>query len=99
MSESVWIALFLLVAGIAVSLVSTLFSKLQDEMQALDAASRLRHEEVMLALQGYVGREPCRDKHLVLEKRLDEHASRLRKLEEKERDKENRDFRRRSSRG
>lgn len=82
MSEDVWIALFLLVAGIAVSLVSTLFSRLQDEMKSLSADGKLRHEEVMSALNGYVERKPHMEKHMVIEKRLDEHSSRLRRLEE-----------------
>lgn len=81
-----WIALFLLVAGIAVSLVSTLFGKLQDEIKSMSADGKRRHEEVMFALQGYVEREPHMEKHVAIEKRLDDHSSRLRSLEEKIKD-------------
>lgn len=81
MSEAVWIALFTLVAGAALTMVSTLFRKLQDEIKSIAADNKARHEEVMEALHGYVEREPHMEKHLAIDTRLNDHASRIRMLE------------------
>lgn len=83
--EDVWMWLFSLAFGVLGYFMHNWASRVEKSIRGMEVKLGEMHERITRDMGAYTLREPHQEVHGYMEKRLDDHSHRIRKLEQQER--------------